>query len=242
MGRFHLVGRTEALTYAGVAVVTVAVATWLGLREPLPPQPSGPPPEFVRQITENVRAEAKRWTDSKLVHEGWRDVPLAVGSELPSLVADGWLNGPPPTADDLLDHVVVVDVWDEMCAMCSKAAPELVEVYKEYAPQGVIFVGLNPADEKTTAAFIDGSGMSWPTGYGAAETIEKLVGSAPTLFVVDGAGRIAWHDSRARFRHDEVAALAQLRVVLQAMLEGRPVPPPPDDFGFGRPAKAEEGT
>jgi thiol-disulfide isomerase/thioredoxin len=242
MGRFRLVGRTEALTYSGVAVATVAVAGWLGLREPLPPQPSGPPPAFVRQIQENVRAEAKRWTESKLVHQGWRDVPLAVGSELPSLVAEGWLNGPPPMADDLADHVLVIDVWDEMCGMCSKAAPELVEVYQEYAPQGVIFVGLNPADEKTTAAFMEGSGISWPNGYGAAETIEKLVGAAPTLFVVDSTGRIAWHDSRSRYRHDQAAALPQLRVVLRAVLEGLPVPPPPDDFGFGRPPRAEADT
>lgn len=241
MGRLQLVGRTEALTYAGVTVVTVVLATWFGLHEPPPPQPGKPPPGMISQIEQGHHAQAQRWTESKLVHQGWRDVPLAVGSELPSLVAEGWLNGP-PSADDLANHVLVVDVWDEMCGMCTKAAPELVEVYAEYAPRGVIFVGLNSADEKTTAAFISGSGMPWPNGYGAGDTIGKLVGAAPTLFVVDTTGRIVWHDSRSRFRHDQVAGLAQLRVVLQAVLEGAAVPPPPDDFGFGRPAESKEGS
>lgn len=239
MARFYLTGRTEALTYSAVAVVAVAAALWLGLREPQP-QVTKPDAEFIRQIARHHVEEARRWSESKLVHQGWRDVPLAVGTELPELAAEGWLNGPPPTTGDLADRVVVVDVWDEMCGMCSEAAPALVEVYKEYAPRGVVFVGLNPADEKTTAAFLHEAGISWPNGYGAGKTIENLVGAAPTLFVVNRSGQIAWHDSRARFRHDQAAALAQLRDVLRAVLDGLPVPLPPEDPGFGRPAERKE--
>ncbi|HEV3006039.1 MAG TPA: TlpA disulfide reductase family protein, partial [Pirellulales bacterium] len=189
MARFHFIGRTEALTYSAAAAATVACAMWFGLREPPPPEPIPPDPEVIRRIEESNRVEAKRWTESKLVHEGWRDVPLAVGSELPDLVAEGWLNGPPPNVDDLAGKVVVVDVWDEMCGMCSKTVPELVDIHREYSSRGVIFVGLNPADEPTTGAFLQGTDVSWPNGYGAGETIKKLVGSAPTLFVVDGTGQ-----------------------------------------------------
>jgi len=36
---------------------------------------------------------------------------LEVGKEAPPIEAAGWLNGEPPTAENLKGKVVVVDVW-----------------------------------------------------------------------------------------------------------------------------------
>ena len=37
--------------------------------------------------------------------------PIAVGTTLPVLQAEGWLNGPEPTSAELAGSVVVIDCW-----------------------------------------------------------------------------------------------------------------------------------
>jgi len=43
----------------------------------------------------------------------------------------------------LKDKAVVLDFWASWCPDCRKDAPEVVRMYKEYAPQGVEFVGVS---------------------------------------------------------------------------------------------------
>jgi len=43
----------------------------------------------------------------------------------------------------LKDKTVVLDFWASWCPDCRKDAPEVVRMYKEYAPQGVEFVGVS---------------------------------------------------------------------------------------------------
>ena len=93
------------------------------------------------------------------------------------------------------------------------------------------FVGLTLADQAGAESFVSEHGIACPVGYGADETIGKLAGTAPTIFVVDSEGRVAWHDSRARYTHDDIAGLPQLRAALAALIAGEPVPPPPVDRG-----------
>ncbi|HVC94927.1 MAG TPA: TlpA disulfide reductase family protein [Pirellulales bacterium] len=130
------------------------------------------------------------------------DHPLAPGKHVPSIRAEGWLNvgsdGPP----DVADRVVVVDVWAEWCPVCREAAGDLIAVHRKYRERGVIFVTLTMEEAGTAGKMVESAGIPWPVGYGASETMRALVGTAPTVFVIDRDGRIAWHDDRARFRHD----------------------------------------
>jgi hypothetical protein len=38
-------------------------------------------------------------------------VPLALGAKAPTLIAEGWLNGPPPSMQNKNVRAMVVDVW-----------------------------------------------------------------------------------------------------------------------------------
>lgn len=37
--------------------------------------------------------------------------PLDVGESVPSITAEGWINGPGPSPGDLENKVVLIDVW-----------------------------------------------------------------------------------------------------------------------------------
>ena len=39
--------------------------------------------------------------------------PLAAGTKLPRIEAQGWLNGPPPLLNDKPPRVLVVEIWGE---------------------------------------------------------------------------------------------------------------------------------
>lgn len=116
------------------------------------------------------------------------------GAEAAPLTAAGWLGGDAP--GDLKGKVVVVDFWAYWCGPCKRAVPELIEAHKEYAPKGVLFYGITSEGDDAlaeTKAFIDETGIPWPNGYGADQTLEAYgIEYLPTLVVIGADGRIAW--------------------------------------------------
>src|SRR5262245_44701196 len=102
--------------------------------------------------------------------------------------------------------------------MCRVAAPDLVEIYNDYKDRDVVFVSLCRNDRDVAESFAKSTGISWPVGYRADSTIQKLVGVAPCIFVVDRDGCIAWHDDYARLRHHLDAFRFGLRNALEMEL------------------------
>jgi thiol-disulfide isomerase/thioredoxin len=124
---------------------------------------------------------------------------LGPGAAPPPLVAQEWLNGPPPSASDMAGHVVVIDVWAHWCGPCRAEAPHIVEAYDRFKSQGVLFVGLSPDDvdsenRASSAAFVTGAGIPWPNGLGAGKTANGLgVHFLPSLIVIGTDGRVSWN-------------------------------------------------
>ena len=51
------------------------------------------------------------------------------------------------------------------------------------------------AAKAESEAFVKRFGITWPTGYGAAVTVEALgVAYLPTVFVIAADGKILWND------------------------------------------------
>lgn len=146
------------------------------------------------------------------------DIPLAPGAPLPTLDAEGWINGPAPEVDQLTGRIMVVDVFDDLCPVCGAAAPELIDLQRKYEAEGVTFVGLTYAQREPTEKFVRETQIKWPVGFGAGKTISALVGPAPTVFVVGADRRVVWHDNRSRFRHDIASFRDDLETAIRKAL------------------------
>lgn len=119
-----------------------------------------------------------------------------VGQTFPELKAEGWLNGPAPESADLEGKVRIFEAWAHWCGPCLMAAPHMVELHEKYKGRGVIFIGLTGEDSQSLAKsreFLAEGKITWPNGYGAQPTLERLhYDGIPHAWVVDRNGTIAW--------------------------------------------------
>jgi thiol-disulfide isomerase/thioredoxin len=124
--------------------------------------------------------------------------PVAVGTPMPPLEVDGWLNLPEGESSfDPAGKIVVVDLWATWCPPCRAEMPRLAEVAAQYRPLGVEFVGLTSeleSDRPAIEEFIeDTPGFDWPVGYGAIDFWNALeIPGVPTLVVFGRDGRAKW--------------------------------------------------
>lgn len=121
---------------------------------------------------------------------------LSPGNPAPEITAAGWLNGEPPSASKLDGRVVLINSWFVACPYCHEEAPRLVQLYRRYQDR-VVFIGLTPDPEQAlpgVRAFLAESGMTWPTGYGAGQTLLALKGEYfPGAWLIDTEGNIVWN-------------------------------------------------
>ncbi len=108
-------------------------------------------------------------------------------------------DGTPLKASDYRGKVMVVNFWYANCAPCRAEAPILQGLYEKYQGKGVEFVGVNVADQPTSAiSFNKTFGITYPSvmdvdsgaaRIGFAGAISPT--ATPTTFVLDTEGRIA---------------------------------------------------
>lgn len=120
-----------------------------------------------------------------------RGAPIAVDAPM--------MDGTRLTAAQLRGHVSVLNFWYAACAPCRLEAPTLESLHKEFAPQGVLFNGVNIRDVEapTAEAFERSFGIGYPslldTDGAVLLAMSQYVPpkAVPTTLVIDKQGRVA---------------------------------------------------
>ena len=122
---------------------------------------------------------------------------LKVGDVAQPVHAEQWTT-PPPSGP------MLVAFWATWCGPCVQTIPKLNELHEA----GMSVVGLTEQNAQTVARSRWGKAMRYPSGSSSAslETFGVAGNGLPHYFLLDAAGRVAWHgqmvdaaDLRARY-------------------------------------------
>ncbi len=131
-------------------------------------------------------------------------------------------SGEPYGSEDTLGSVTVVNFWYAGCAPCRAEAPDLVEAYEEFSPEGVKFVGVNTRDQVAQARqFSEQFGIEYPSimdNAGGRSVQRAFAGqvplnAVPTTLVLDAEGRVAHRVL------GQIADVSQLRTLITETLD-----------------------
>lgn len=104
------------------------------------------------------------------------------------------LNGPNMTLSELRGKAVLINFWATWCGPCKIETPWLVELQKQYGPQGLQIIGVEAGDDEKDeiAKFAKDMGMNYPVLIGT-EAVGDAYGGVPALpesFFVGRDGKI----------------------------------------------------
>lgn len=125
-------------------------------------------------------------------------------------------------SDDTLGSVTLVNFWYAGCAPCRAEAPDLVEAYEEFAPQGVQFVGVNTRDHAEQAEQFGiefgieyASILDNPGGRAVQRAFAGQIplNAVPTTLILDTEGRVAHRVV------GQLAGASQLRTLINETLQ-----------------------
>lgn len=156
------------------------------------------------------------------------DLTLGVGDKAPALSIQEWVRGEPVTVFQE-GHVYAIEFGATTCAPCRTVAPHLTELAKQYVGRATVLgVHIWENDPRTPEdlGYVDttkdyvaslGKRIGFPVAVDdprqtTADTWMKASGrgAIPTVFIVDGSGRIAWIGS----------PFADMDVVLEEVVAG----------------------
>lgn len=101
-------------------------------------------------------------------------------------------NAPPLVVSSLKGKTVVMDFWATWCVPCRAQQPLIEDLEKRYKDSpDVVFVSVNADDDPSLVApFLKSQGWKMPVYFEAGLARVLVVGSIPTVLVLDPAGQI----------------------------------------------------
>jgi cytochrome c biogenesis protein CcmG/thiol:disulfide interchange protein DsbE len=115
---------------------------------------------------------------------------LDAGSKMPEIGLTD-LSGKSVTAASLAGKVAVVDFWATWCAPCREELPMLQKLFKKYAAQGLVVVGVSVDKEPDNIKqFLVKMPLSFPIVHDAAHQVSTRFAPPrmPSSYIVDRKG------------------------------------------------------
>lgn len=130
------------------------------------------------------------------------------------------------------DKVVALVFTSMECPWALAAQPDFDALAKEYAPKGVVFLGIDSNQGTTAEArkkFDDEKKVAFPmlidTGNAYANALGAKV--TPEIYLVDKSGKLVYHGALDNRRTpDQIGDETHFKTALDAVLEGKPVEKP----------------
>ncbi len=142
-----------------------------------------------------------------------------ISSPAPDVSGTG-LDGAQHAIADARGHVLVVNVWATWCGPCQDELPSIVQAAHRYAQRGVVFLGLDYADDSAQAReWVRRYQMPYPSISDPSGTFANDLGfvGLPDTYIVDRSGTIRYWLAGAI---DDVSKTKQFTMLLDAVLSG----------------------
>jgi thiol-disulfide isomerase/thioredoxin len=132
----------------------------------------------------------------------------AVGKPFELAFTDA-ISGKQISMADLKGKVVVIDFWATWCGPCVAEMPKMKQLYAEYKPKGVEFIGVS-LDQSESAGgltklkeFVQKEGIEWPQYYQGNYWQSEFsagwgINSIPSVFIIDANGNLYSTEARGK--------------------------------------------
>lgn len=108
--------------------------------------------------------------------------------------------------------VIVLNFWATWCPPCIEEIPEFIKIQKQYADQGVQFIGVAIDQKSKVEAFVRQTGVNYPillgdlAGIDLARRIGNARGGLPYSVIVDRNGKVVT-TQLGTLSHDKLIAI-----------------------------------
>ena len=116
------------------------------------------------------------------VHQG----PIGIGDEVPDFTLTTF-GGEQIAIGELRGQIIVINFWSSWCIPCEHEAPLFEQVYQMYKDRGVVFLGVNYADDEREArAYLKKSGITFPNGPDKGTLISQAfrISGVPETYII----------------------------------------------------------
>jgi len=156
-------------------------------------------------------------------------IDAIVGTTPPEWNVERWLNSPPLTLAGLRGKVVLVRWWTAGCPYCSATAPALRALHHDFAPKGLVVVGMyhhkdkGPYDPQVTVSTAKEYGFTFPIAFDPDwRTFHAWMNGADSgwtsvTFLLDKKGVVRWFHPGGTYKPGD-AAETELRRTVTALL------------------------
>ncbi len=126
------------------------------------------------------------------------------------------LGGAPTQLSDLRGKIVLIDFFASWCEPCRKELPELEKLHREFAPQGLVLLGINLDRERKNAVEMTRQlALSFRVLCDSEGKVAELYDppKMPTSYLIDKSGNLAFINPG----FDGAADIARLRKQIAAL-------------------------